>query len=80
MEQDGQSFEQIERIVPMYPLSRDHSKYEYLIKVLSLYRLTIGQPRQEELLLMLQDRLSHDELDELLMELSPSSPKHRSKG
>lgn len=80
MEQDGQSFEQIERIVPMYPLSRDHSKYEYLIKVLSLYRLTIGQPRQEELLLMLQDRLSHDELDELLMDLSPSSPKHRSKG
>ena len=40
----------IERIVPMYPFSRDVLAYERLIKILSLYRLTLGQARQEELL------------------------------
>lgn len=39
----------IERIVPMYPLSQDRLRYNRLIKILSLYRLTLGQPRQEEL-------------------------------
>ena len=33
----------IERIVPMYPFSRDGLAYERLIKILSLYRLTLGQ-------------------------------------
>ena len=36
----GIETEKIERIVPMYPLSEDKSKYNRLIKVLSLYRLT----------------------------------------
>jgi hypothetical protein len=40
----------IERIVPSYPLSKDIGNYERLIKILSLYRLTLGQARQEELL------------------------------
>ena len=40
----------IERIVPMYPMSMDVLKYERLIKILSLYRITLGQARQEELL------------------------------
>lgn len=40
----------IERIVPMYPFSRDELAYERLIKILSMYRLTLGQARQEELL------------------------------
>ncbi|MBR2403830.1 MAG: helicase, partial [Lachnospiraceae bacterium] len=40
----------IERIVPMYPFSRDELAYERLIKILSLYRLTLGQARQEELI------------------------------
>ncbi len=35
----------IERIVPMYPLSKDEINYERLIKILSLYRLTMGQTR-----------------------------------
>lgn len=47
-EQEGMV--RIERIVPMYPFSRDVAAYERLIKILSLYRLTLGQPRQEELL------------------------------
>ena len=37
----------IERIVPMYPYSRDGQAYTRLIKILSMYRLTLGQPRQE---------------------------------
>src|SRR5665647_2507586 len=35
----------IERIVPMYPMSKDGIAYERLIKILSLYRLTLGQAR-----------------------------------
>lgn len=40
----------IERLLACYPFSRDESSYERLSKILSLYRLTLGQPRQEELL------------------------------
>ena len=39
----------IERIIPMYPVSKDEVNYGRLRKVLSLYRLTMGQARQEEL-------------------------------
>ena len=34
----------------MYPYSKDGEAYARLIKILSLYRLTLGQARQEELL------------------------------
>jgi len=40
----------IERIMASYPLSKDIGNYQRLIKILSLYRLTLGQARQEELL------------------------------
>lgn len=65
--------EKIERIVPMYPLSEDISKYHRLIKVLSLYRLTMGQPRQEELLQMLEDKVAPEQLKQLLFDLCPFS-------
>ena len=62
----------IGRIVPLYPLSRDRYRYENLIKVLSLYRMTLGQPRQEELLQLLKDMpLSYDQLHELTIDLCP---------
>lgn len=48
--------EWIERIVPQYPMSSDVDRYKRLINVLSLYRLTMGQPRQEELLGMLESK------------------------
>lgn len=63
--------EMIERIVPMYPLSEDKSRYNHLIKVLSLYRLTMGQPRQEELLTLLAGKVSQDEARRLLFNLCP---------
>lgn len=62
----------IERIVPMYPLSRDVLTYERLIKILSMYRLTLGQARQEELLKYLFH--NHDEPEKLrglFINLSP---------
>ena len=65
--------EKIERIVPMYPMSEDESRYSRLIKVLSLYRLTMGQPRQEELLQMLEGKISQDQIKQLLFDLSPFS-------
>ena len=61
----------IERIVPMYPFSRDISAYERLIKILSLYRLTLGQARQEELLEHLFASHDEEDLRELFINLSP---------
>lgn len=62
----------IERIVPMYPYSRDGIAYERLIKILSLYRLTLGQARQEELVeYILQKGMEKENMRELFMNLSP---------
>jgi hypothetical protein len=48
----------IERRVPMLPLSREHEQLKRLKKSLALYRLTFGQPRQEDLLAWLESQ--HD--------------------
>lgn len=62
----------IERIVPSYPLSKDTGNYERLIKILSLYRLTLGQARQEELLEHIFKNFENgEELKELFINLSP---------
>lgn len=71
-EEQREKLEYIERIVPLYPLSRDRYKYERLIKVLALYRMTLGQPRQEELLSLLRNmHLSDEQLKELTIDLCP---------
>ena len=71
-ENQRNKLEYIERIIPMYPLSRDRFRYERLIKVLSLYRMTIGQPRQEELLSLLKRmNLSDNQINELIIDLCP---------
>ena len=74
---DGIKTEKIERIVPMYPMSEDESRYSRLIKVLSLYRLTMGQPRQEELLQMLEGKISKEKIKKLLFDLSPFNRKRK---
>lgn len=62
----------IQRIVPMYPYSKDIAKYERLIKVLSLYRISLGQARQEELLeYLFKTEIDEKELEKLFMNLSP---------
>jgi len=56
----------IERFVPMMPLSRDVFKLDHALKVLALYRLAFGQPRQEELLDNLLKRQFTDQEIELI--------------
>ena len=62
----------IERIVPMYPFSKDEMVYQRLIKILSLYRLTLGQARQEELLeYIFQNFKDTEELKNMIINISP---------
>lgn len=65
----------IERFVPQYPFSRDIERFKNIIKVLTFYRLTFGQPRQEELVEALHDAGVTNEaiqqLDNLIINLSP---------
>ena len=64
----------IERLVPMYPMSKDEVKYGRFIKLLSLYRLTLGQARQEELLeYLFREFDDTSKLKDLFMDLSPFS-------
>ena len=68
----------IERIVPMYPFSKDVIKYDRLINILSLYRLTLGQSRQEQILESIfnnwgEDKNNFDigDIKDLFINLSP---------
>ncbi|WP_462411412.1 helicase C-terminal domain-containing protein [Neobacillus sp. Marseille-QA0830] len=62
----------IERIVPAYPLSRDIAKYDRLMKILAIYRLSLGQARQEELLeYFITNDIEDVMLKEMFMNLSP---------
>ena len=70
----------IERIVPMYPMSKDEIKYERLIRILSLYRITMGQARQEELLEYLFNEYENkEELKKLFIDLSPFSKERKNE-
>ncbi|WP_313025020.1 hypothetical protein [Mobilicoccus sp.] len=51
---------QIERYVAPYPLSTDGVRLERIRRDVARYRLTFGQPRQEDLLEILRDRLGAD--------------------
>ncbi len=76
IEANHDNIEWIERIVPQYPMSNDIVRYKRLIEVLSLYRLTLGQPRQEELLELLENQhLTEAQIDQLLFNLSPINRK-----
>ena len=58
----------------MYPFSQDKTKYDRLINVLALYRLTLGQPRQEEMIHILnREDLTNEQIEELFFDLSPYS-------
>ncbi|SDY38670.1 Helicase conserved C-terminal domain-containing protein [Ruminococcaceae bacterium YAD3003] len=70
----------IERVVPMYPYSQDETKYERIIDVLRLYRLTLGQPRQDELLTILESlNLEPEQIEDLCFDLSPYSWKTKGR-
>ena len=74
-----EELEHIECLVPLYPMSIDEIRYKHLIDVLSLYRLTMGQPRQEELLQLLEGRVTKEQMQELLFDLSPYNRKNKEK-
>lgn len=62
----------IERLLPFYPMSRDENNYSHLIKILNYYRLTLGQPRQEELLeYVFSEVRDTEQLKNLFIDLSP---------
>ncbi len=65
----------IERIAPLIPYSREIKQMERILTTLTLYRLTFGQPRQEELVEALYKKLQEKDLDKirkkLLINLSP---------
>lgn len=71
----------IERMVPVLPLSREIGRLKHLISSLVAYRAVIGQPRQEELLGALRERLSDDEIqasiNDYLIDLSPPTITER---
>lgn len=56
----------IERIIPMMPMSKEVSRIREALKILSLYRLAFGQPRQEELLSnLLECNMSKSEIERM---------------
>jgi hypothetical protein len=61
---------QIERYVPAMPLSHDTQRLDDLKRSMAAYRLVFGQPRQEDLVAYLKGRLSAEELQELVANLS----------
>lgn len=72
----------IERMVPIYPFSNDENTYKNLISSLAYYRLTLGQPRQEELVnafkqLSEESHITKDHIQnivkEMLINLAPIS-------
>lgn len=65
----------IDRIVPLYPFSKDIDKYYSMLKVLAYYRFTFGQPRQEELIQILADSNNSTILNKLMIQLSPIKKK-----
>lgn len=44
----------IHRRIAAFTLSRDHDRYERLLDALTLYRVTLGQPRQEDMLQLMR--------------------------
>ena len=66
----------IERIIPMYPFSRDQGKLRTILKTLAIYRLAFGQPRQVELIEhLLEKQFAPEEIEairkNLIVNLSP---------
>ncbi|MBD3885398.1 hypothetical protein IFO70_27110 [Phormidium tenue FACHB-886] len=67
----------IERYVPNLPLSQDGERLTALRRSLAAYRLVFGQSRQEDLLAYLLDRLSEDEVEQVVRSLQIDlEPKH----
>ncbi len=65
---------EIERHIPLLPLSRDRQRYQQVRDTLTLYRLAFGQPRQEDLIDLLRPRAKQEPADRthVLVNLAPT--------
>ncbi|GII25699.1 helicase [Planosporangium mesophilum] len=66
----------IERHIAPYPLSGDIARLERLKRDVALYRLTFGQPRQEDMIELLRRRAdgeAGDHLQDMRIDLTPPS-------
>ncbi|MDN3495206.1 helicase-related protein [Planococcus sp. APC 4015] len=63
----------IHRVIAAYPLSRDIDRYARLRDALTLYRLTLGQPRQEDMVELMRKR-GVDARDAAAIDLRPPVP------
>ena len=67
----------IDRLVPVLPFSMESARLPQLRRSLAVYRLAFGQPRQEELVEFLGDRIDPDHrehwLSQLRIDLTPPS-------
>jgi len=67
----------IERIAPILPYSKEVNQLKHLIASLTLYRLTFGQPRQEELVESMFKHLNEEHIkfirERFMIDLSPVS-------
>ena len=61
----------IHRRIASFTLSRDHERYERLLDALTLYRLTLGQPRQEDMIRLMQQSGVERDLAEGAIDLRP---------
>ncbi len=62
----------VERHVPLLPYAREVAAFERLKRQLAAYRVVFGQPRQEELLVLLdQGAVTLTDLQDLAIDLSP---------
>jgi hypothetical protein len=59
----------IERHVPLLPLSREVEQLARLRRSLAVYRLVFGQPRQDDLVDYMRDRVAPEELESLVQRL-----------
>ena len=73
----------LERTVPLYPFSKDGFHLERLLKTLMVYRMSLGQPNQEDLVKYLLQNFSEQELEtykaKLMINLSPVAYAERAK-
>jgi hypothetical protein len=62
----------VERFVPLLPLSREEEQLERLKRNLAIYRVVFGQPRQAELLALIDGGgISQSEIDSWVVRLEP---------
>ncbi len=73
--ESGNDSFKVERRVPFLPFSKEKIRYEHLKKSLGLYRLAFGQPRQEDLISILENRTSTIST-ETVISLFPKTKNH----